>query len=495
MPRYTGSSGKRPPGPRTFRRWLAWLAYFSIIIAVGALLYWQRGILLPFIIALLVAFIFEPLVTRLERHRVPRWVGVVGVYACLVGLTSLFLTFLVPIINVESRKFFEKLNVVLKEAPKMYDSLESRVGQFVDNAVGGRDEEVEFAPEGRQSRDEDWGFGPAVHRIPTVSRSNVPVLSSPRLGASNEDLADLGLPSVPDLADVHVEGGEALLKPDGKPADVLTIEQIRPASFGVRLGQAHVEVHKLSEGNYTISTGDPSFQASRWGDVKGQVVSAMRRGLQEFSTSLLSVFFTFFQGLVAGILDAVVGLVVVFLVGAFIMIDARRLALLARNNVPARYRIDFDELVHRLDTGLSGVVRGQMMICVVNGFLSFIGFWIFIPEYSVVLAILAGVMSLVPIFGTIISSVPAILVALTISFGHGVGVLSWITGIHFVEAYILNPNIIGRQARIHPVVVVFALIAGEALYGMKGILLAVPVTSCVQSVVQFAYARIRRYVL
>ena len=59
----------------------------------------------------------------------------------------------------------------------------------------------------------------------------------------------------------------------------------------------------------------------------------------------------------------------------------------------------------------------------------------------------------------------------------------------------LNPNIIGRQARIHPVLVVFVLIAGEHLYGVKGILLAVPVTSVVQSLVQFAYSRVKPYVM
>jgi predicted PurR-regulated permease PerM len=495
VPRYTGSNQDRPQGPRALQRRLAWMAYLAIIVGVCVCIYWLRGILLPFIIALLIAFIFEPIVTRLQRHGLARWLGVIAVYTALVGLTALFLTFLVPIINVESQKFFEKLNVVLKEAPKMYDRLEHQVENFVEGAVGAGEEDVTPIPDSGKSRDEDWGFGPAVHKIPTVGRPSLSVIESVRLGASNETLAELGLPPVPDMQDVHMEGGEALLKPAGEPAEVLTVEQVRPMMFSVRLGQAQMEVQKTSEGSYLVSSGDSTFRTSRWGDVKGQVVSAMRRGLQEFSTSLLTVFFTFFQGLVAGILDAIVGLVVVFLVGAFIMIDGPRLTTLFRANVPGRYRSDFDELLYRLDKGLSGVVRGQIMICLVNGFLSFIGFWIFIPEYSVVLGILAGVMSLIPIFGTIISSVPAILVALSISFGHALGVLAWISGIHFVEAYILNPNIIGKQARMHPVVVVFVLIAGEALYGMKGILLAVPVTSGVQSVVQFAYARIRKFVL
>jgi predicted PurR-regulated permease PerM len=177
------------------------------------------------------------------------------------------------------------------------------------------------------------------------------------------------------------------------------------------------------------------------------------------------------------------------------MIDAPRLLNLARNNVPRRYRDLFEDLLHRLDAGLAGVVRGQLLICLVNGVLSTIGFFIFIPEYAVVLGIFAGILSLIPIFGTIISSIPAILVALSIGWGPALGVLAWILGIHCVEAYILNPSIIGHQARIHPIVVVFVLIAGEFMFGIKGVLLAVPITSVLQSTIQCVYARIKGQVI
>ena len=70
-------------------------------------------------------------------------------------------------------------------------------------------------------------------------------------------------------------------------------------------------------------------------------------------------------------------------------------------------------------------------------------------------------------------------------------VLGWILGIHFVEANVLNPKIIGHAAKINPVVVVFVLLAGEHAYGLKGALLAVPITAMVIAIGQFIYARIR----
>src|SRR5436305_559760 len=72
---------------------------------------------------------------------------------------------------------------------------------------------------------------------------------------------------------------------------------------------------------------------------------------------------------------------------------------------------------------------------------------------------------------------------------QGVLVLGWIICIHLLEANLLNPKIMGDAAKIHPVLVVFALIAGEHSYGLVGALFAVPVASIIQTI--FMYYRKR----
>jgi predicted PurR-regulated permease PerM len=68
--------------------------------------------------------------------------------------------------------------------------------------------------------------------------------------------------------------------------------------------------------------------------------------------------------------------------------------------------------------------------------------------------------------------------------------LAWIIGIHLLEANLLNPKIIGTAAKMHPVVVVFALMVGEETGGLIGALLAVPIASMVQAI--FLYFRRRQ---
>ena len=149
---------------------------------------------------------------------------------------------------------------------------------------------------------------------------------------------------------------------------------------------------------------------------------------------------------------------------------------------PSYRRPSFDRFLYRLDRSLAGVVRGQLLICLVNGVLSAIGFWIFGLNYWPILALIAGVMSIVPIFGSILSTIPAVAIGLTQDFSIAFWVLVWIIAIHQLEANFLNPKIIGDAAKIHPVLVVFALLVGENLFQITGALLAVPCLAVVQAV-------------
>src|SRR5207253_1544876 len=144
----------------------------------------------------------------------------------------------------------------------------------------------------------------------------------------------------------------------------------------------------------------------------------------------------------------------------------------------------------------SGVIRGQLTICVLNGALTFVGLILFHVKYSLLLAVLAAVMSLIPVFGSILSSVPIVSVALIggphgFSIASGLAMLGWICAVHLLEANVFNPKIMGTAAKIHPVVVIFALLAGEQSYGLVGALFAVPVASIVQTL--FIYFRRRAW--
>ncbi len=169
------------------------------------------------------------------------------------------------------------------------------------------------------------------------------------------------------------------------------------------------------------------------------------------------------------------------MVAAYLMITRERIFDFLATLVRSDSREAFDALVGRIDRGLAGVVRGQLIICVINGALSALGFALVGLKYWPILALFATVLSLIPIFGVIVSSVPAVAIGLTQNIGTAAFVLAWIIVIHQIEANFLNPKIMGDSAKLHPVLVIFALVVGEHLFQTKGALLAVPCMSIAQS--------------
>jgi predicted PurR-regulated permease PerM len=145
---------------------------------------------------------------------------------------------------------------------------------------------------------------------------------------------------------------------------------------------------------------------------------------------------------------------------------------------------------------MAGVIRGQMLICLINGALAYIGLLVFDVRYSLLLAMVAAVLSIIPVFGILISAIPLLGVALVsgdvglegLAFGRAAAIVGWIVGIHLLESSYLNPRVIGT-ADIHPVVLIFALLAGWEVYGPIGAVLALPVASMLQTL--FLYVRKR----
>ncbi len=192
------------------------------------------------------------------------------------------------------------------------------------------------------------------------------------------------------------------------------------------------------------------------------------------------------RSIIAGVLATIFGLFFMLMVAAFFSIDAQAIRRYFGTLIPPEYSGDARVLLERIDRSLSGVVRGQVTICMVNGTLTAIGLLVFGVKFAFLLATIATFLSLIPIFGTIISSVPIVLIAMADGFQKGLIMLAWICGIHALEAYFLNPKIMGKAARIHPVIVAFSLIAGERLYGLVGALFAVPIAAIFVACFDFA---------
>ena len=266
--------------------------------------------------------------------------------------------------------------------------------------------------------------------------------------------------------------------PPGEPAAALEVQQRPDGTYDVNVGSG-LDIVQRGPGHWRLTPAQ-SKPAGRF-----NVTELTNQGLDEgVSYMKRNAFELILLGhtLVQKIARSIFLLFMTLMIAGYVMHTRETILGFFRSLPPPRSRIGFDRLVARLDRGLSGVVRGQLLICGVNGVLSAIGFALFGLKYWPILAIVAAVMSIVPIFGSITSAIPAVMIGLTQGVGTALSVLFWIILIHQIEANLLNPKIIGTAAKIHPVLVVLALISGEHFFGIWGALLGVPVLSLAQGV-------------
>jgi len=403
-----------PPERPTARRvFLAVSAVAVVVICIAA-----QAVMLPFVLALVVAYVLTPAVLRVERRRVPRWAAILLVYAMTLGAIGGFVGMIVPRLVAEGKALaVEWPNLNRKVRHEWLPAIDSRIARWTGQAPAQAPPDPNATPE---------VHGP----LPEVKQEERPPMR--------------------------------IVKRDDGSFDVHLSDDLR--------------LHEVEAGTWTIVNEEPQRLSS---------ATVLRQGFDKAVTYLrqnATLFLKIGQQIANAVSRAIFNLFMTLMLAAYIMLTHERIIAFFRELWRPADKPSFDLFMRRLDRGLSGVVRGQLLICAVNGVLSAIGFWLFDLKYWPILAILAAVMSLIPIFGSILSSIPAVAIGLTQSPATAVGVLAWIVGIHQLEANFLNPKIIGDAAKIHPVLVVFSLLVGEHFFQITGALFAVPCMSIIQTI-------------
>ncbi len=135
------------------------------------------------------------------------------------------------------------------------------------------------------------------------------------------------------------------------------------------------------------------------------------------------------------------------------------------------------QTIEKVEDKLGAWLRGQIFLSFVIGFVTWVGLSIIGVEYALPLALLAGMLEIVPTLGPILAAIPAIIIALSISPTMAIFVAGLYGLIQVLENNFLVPRIMQRAVGIHPIVVILGIIIGGRLLGVLGALLAVPFIS------------------
>jgi len=161
--------------------------------------------------------------------------------------------------------------------------------------------------------------------------------------------------------------------------------------------------------------------------------------------------------------------------------------------LPLRHAPTIRQLGREIDEVLAGFLRGQGVVCLFLGAFYAIGLTLVGLDLGLVIGIFAGLVSFIPYLGSLAGFLLSLLPALT-QFWPEFWLVGLVAGVfalgQFIEGNFLSPRVIGDRTKLHPVWIMFALMAGGALMGFVGVLVAVPVGASIGVLVRFF---LRRY--
>lgn len=240
-----------------------------------------------------------------------------------------------------------------------------------------------------------------------------------------------------------------------------------------------------------IATQFQTFLIDRFPELQDNT-STIRQTLAQIATAIQSQGADLVQGLLSsalGVINAVVFIVVVPVVAFYMLMDwdhmvAKLDAILPRDHAPVVRR-----LAAEIDGTLAAFVRGQLTVCLLLGTFYSVALMLAGLQFGLVVGAIAGAITFIPYVGALVGGALAIGLALFQFWGDwlSIGIIAAIFAFgQFIEGNILTPKLVGDSIGLHPVWLIFALSAFGSVFGVVGMLVAVPIAAAMGVLIRFA---------
>jgi predicted PurR-regulated permease PerM len=204
----------------------------------------------------------------------------------------------------------------------------------------------------------------------------------------------------------------------------------------------------------------------------------------------------FVEGAAISIGKLLFSAIIIIVVSIYMLLDFPRLARTIDRRFPPRPASD--SLLVRMERSLTSYVRGQALVSLIIGTSAGIGLWLlgvlgWFPggqKWALLFGAWAAVTELIPYLGPWLGSIPPFLYALVVHPLSALWVALLFLFIHQVEGHVVVPNVMGSALRLHPLLVIFGLLAGGEIYGLPGALVALPLLAVGRALWEFFGERI-----
>ncbi len=214
-------------------------------------------------------------------------------------------------------------------------------------------------------------------------------------------------------------------------------------------------------------------------------LTEMAGRLRADAPSLLKPAFIFLKGAFSSTINLVLTMLGYFIIPVYLfyfLIDLKKLKFFMLSMIPERYRNICETKALEIDAILSGFIRGQLLVCAILAMLYSVGLYFIGIDLAIAIGTLAGIMFIIPYAGTVAGILLSIVMAI-LKFQdmlHPLLCLGWFAIVQLAEGFIITPKIVGDKIGLHPLAALIALLAGGQVFGLAGMLLALPAAAVIQ---------------
>ncbi|AIX08743.1 MULTISPECIES: AI-2E family transporter [Bacillus] len=203
-------------------------------------------------------------------------------------------------------------------------------------------------------------------------------------------------------------------------------------------------------------------------------ISDLATKVSDQAATIVNSTFTGVGNFIGALTEIIISIVTVPFILFYLLKDGRKLPVYILKFVPTRLKEQTYTVLSEMNHRLSSYIRGQIIVSFCIGFLLFIGYLIIGLDYASLLAVIAACTSIVPYLGPTIAITPAIIIAIVTSPLMLLKLVIVWTIVQLIEGKLISPQIMGKNLHIHPITIIFLLLTAGKLFGVVGIILAIP---------------------
>jgi len=185
------------------------------------------------------------------------------------------------------------------------------------------------------------------------------------------------------------------------------------------------------------------------------------------------------------ILVIIASIITIIVLTFYFIYDFERLFKLFLNTLPYQEKNKLKEILGAIAGVIGQYIRGNVVISVISVLVTFVGLSILGIPFALPLAIFAGILDLLPLVGSTVGAIPALLIAFSLSPTKGFSVLILFLIYQQVENAFIGPAIYNKALKLYPALIFLAVILGASLFGILGAFLALPIAASIPVVVEY----------